>query len=270
MFSKGANIGAKVLFAVFLLLIARPVCAETISVTFTAGDTEYAPYVFGEGERFPKDRPGVSVELVMMLESELDIKIDLKRYPYLRNKSYIKNGKIDGMFAWSFKKKRLKTAAFPMVDDKVDTSKRLLISSYAVYKLWDSKVEWDGSSFKNLDKPVGVLDGYSVISILEEKYKVEVDHTGVKFVSANLGKLFFNRVSAVVGVEMACDAVINSRDDFKSRIKKISPPFQTKASYLVLSHQFVKKHPEFAIKIWDAIERIREKHLARLMKEYAQ
>ncbi len=121
-----------------------------------------------------------------------------------------------------------------------------------------------------MDKGIGVLTGYSIIDVLREKYHMNVDAAGVKHIFQNFRKLLLNRISAVVELGMAGDIVANSSEQFKSNIIKMSPPFATKPYYLVFSHQFVKKHPELAKKIWNALAEIREKHLYRLMEEYIQ
>ncbi len=255
------------LLALFLF-VAQPVVAETITVTFSAGDTEHPPHIMGKGDSFPQDKPGVTVEMLRMLEQQLDITVHFKRHPHLRSIKYLKDGTVDGMFTWSFQEKRREAAVFPMVGDQPDTSKRMFIISYVVYTLKDSTVEWDGNAFTNVEKGIGVLTGYSIIDVLREKHHVNVDEAGMKHISQNFKKLLHHRISAVVELEMAGDIVVNSSGQFKNNIIKISPPFATKPYYLVFSHHFVKKHPELAEKIWSALAEIREKHLYRLMEEY--
>ncbi len=258
-----------ILVALFLFF-AQAVFAETVTVTLSAGDTEYPPHIMGKGDSFPQDKPGVTVEMLRILEQELDITIHFKRYPHLRSIKYLNAGTVDGMFTWSFQEKRRKTAVFPMIGDQPDTSKRMFVISYAVYTLNDSTVKWDGNAFANVKKGIGVLAGYSIIDVLREKYHMTVDDAGMKHISQNFKKLLFNRISAVIELEMAGDIVVNSSAQFKNNIKKMSPLFATKPYYLVFSHHFVKKHPELTEKIWTALAEIREKHLYRLMEEYIQ
>ncbi|MES9875182.1 MAG: transporter substrate-binding domain-containing protein [Candidatus Sedimenticola sp. 6PFRAG7] len=257
--------------AVFILLslmLTSPVFAEKITLVFASYDTTIAPFIMGKGTSFPKDKPGVSVELLRLLEQELDIKIEFKRYSYPRAIKYMEEGRVDGQFPWSFKEQRLQTGQFPMMDDQQDASKRLITLSYVIYKLKDSNLGWDGKVFENLNKPIGVQQNYSIVEVLRKKYKVKVDDV-TKHTYQNFDRLLIGRVSATVDVEMPADIVLNSNEKYRKNIVKMSPPLVTKPYYLVLSHQFVKKHPELAKKIWIAIEEIREKHLLRLMEKYA-
>ncbi|MES9932813.1 MAG: transporter substrate-binding domain-containing protein [Candidatus Sedimenticola sp. PURPLELP] len=258
--------------AVFILLsliLSSSVFAEKTTVLFATYDTAVPPFLMGKGTSFIKDKPGVYIDMLQLLEQKLDIKIVLKRYSYPRAIKYLKEGRIDGQFPWSFKQKRLQNGLFPMIDNQQDGSKRLMTFSYVIYKLKDSNLGWDGKAFTNLDKPFGVQKDYSIVEVLRNKYKAKVDDV-TKHTYQNFDRLLAGRVAATVDVEEAADVVLNSDKRYKNNIVKMSPPLVTKPYYLVLSHQFVEKHPELANKIWIAIEEIREKHFLRLIEKYAE
>ncbi|OQY12570.1 MAG: hypothetical protein B6I31_02945 [Desulfobacteraceae bacterium 4572_19] len=267
-YEKGDIVKNRVFLIMLVLLFVQPVFAKPVTVTLSTSDTEYIPHLIGTGGKFSVDRPGVAVEMLMLLEQLLDIKINFVRYPHLRNVRYLELGKIDGMFTWSFKKKRMKIAVYPMLGGKPDPSKRMFDFSYVVYKLKSSKLEWNGQQFINLNKPMGVKSGSSIATVLREKYNVKVDDMGVKYIPLNFKKLLLKRIDAVVELETAADMVINLNESLKKDIVKVGPSFTQKPYYLVLTHQFVKKYPELSKQIWDAIEEIREKHLKDLLKKY--
>ena len=260
------KIGILILFS---LIFTSSLFSEEKTLTFATAETHSPPYLMGTGNSIIKENPGVFIELLQLLEQNLDINIEFERYPHLRAIKCVQNGLVDGFFSWSFKQTRLKIAQFPMVEGRPDPSKRIVNASYAIYKLNDSNVEWDGKAFKNLSKPIGVQRQYSIANILKKKYKVRVEDV-TQHTSQNFERLMLGRVSAVVDIEMSADIILNSNALFRKNIIKMSPLLVTKPYYLVLSHQFVKEHPEFAEKIWSALEEIREKHLLRLMKKYSK
>ena len=50
---------------------------------------------------------------------------------------------------------------------------------------------------------------------------------------------------------------------------KVKTALKTKAYYLMLSHQFIKKYPEFSEVIWDTIEEVREsEEMSVINKKY--
>lgn len=51
-------------------------------------------------------------------------------------------------------------------------------------------------------------------------------------------------------------------------IKKLTPPLKTKPYFLMLSHQFVKKHPIVAEEIWDMVEQVREQITTNVANKY--
>ncbi len=251
------------------LIFTSSLFAEEKTLTFATTETNSPPYLMGTSNSIIKENPGVFIELLRLLEQNLDINIEFKRYPHLRAIKYVQNDLVDGFFSWSFKQTRLQIAQFPMVKGEPDPSKRIVNASYAIYKLKNSNVEWDGKIFKNLSKPIGVQHQYSIVNVLRKKYKVKVEDV-TQHTSQNFERLMLGRVSAVVDIEMSADSILNSNALFKKNIIKMSPLLVTKPYYLVLSHQFVKEDPEFAEKIWSALEEIREKHLFRLMGKYSK
>ena len=69
--------------------------------------------------------------------------------------------------------------------------------------------------------------------------------------------LLRRRIAGAVTLETTGSPVIEKNARFKG-IEKILPPIKEKHYYLVLSHQFVKKHPAMAQKIWQVTAEIRE------------
>lgn len=65
------------------------------------------------------------------------------------------------------------------------------------------------------------------------------------------------------------DSLLKIAPEKFKRIVKVTPPIKTKPYYLMLSHQFVKKHPQLAEKIWDTIEIIRESQFDRISAKYS-
>lgn len=229
------------------------------------------PYYMGEGVKIPA-LPGVAVEMVIMLEEYIDgLKVVPKRFPWKRCLRALELNRVDGIFNASYKKKRLQFGYYPTTDGTlngpVNTSCRITTIQYCLYVKKDSTISWDGNKFSNLKGAVGAPSGYSIVNDLE-KLGVSVDvspHTRYDFL-----KLLKNRIVAVAAQDITGDALLNSYPVEFNDIKKLDPPLKTKPYYLMLSKQFVSKHPKLSQKIWETIKIIRETRLADIAKKYVK
>jgi len=224
-------------------------------ITFAYQSTHNYPFQTGEGEYINWKKPGVLLEMFKILEKQIGIKIIYKRFPWKRSLFELKSGKVDGLFEASYKEKRLAHGQYPMKNGQVDISRRTNYNSYYLYTKDDSMLTWDGKNIKNIKKGICAEREYSIVDDLRKKgfFVHELNDTTKCMELLNNG-----RVSAVAALELAGDSILRKKDKQLKSIVKLQPVLKRKVYHLMLSHQFVKRHPQLAEKIWDTIKKIRE------------
>ncbi len=203
-----------------------------------------------------KNRKGLSIILLEMVEKRISQKILIDAIPWKRCLQELKAGHYDGAVNASFKTDRAEFAVYPMTVDKVDISKRMLIDSYSLYRLKGSKVEWDGKVFKPDDAIVGAQTGFSVVDQLKSLNLKVDDSSGSTEI--NLKKLLLGRVTAVALPTLQGDNLLNKDTELQKKIEKIALPLIEKPYYLIFSKPFFAQEGTLVKKIWDSIELTRE------------
>ncbi|WP_162937996.1 ABC transporter substrate-binding protein [Kiloniella sp. EL199] len=224
------------------------------------------PYFLGEGGK-PATPPGVSIDILNKVASDLDFDIEYIRRPGRRILKELKENNLDAAFIFSYKLQREEFGVYPMKNGKPDGERRLAVLSYVLYKMADSKLEWDGENFLNLEGAIGANSGYSIVADLRKKgIKVEEARSPKN----NFTKLKRGRIDGVADQGIVADAYLrkNNLDD----IVKVSPPIATKDYFLIFSHEFSKSNPDLRDKIWQAIaenrEELSEQFMPRYLEEY--
>lgn len=247
--------------ATVLVASALPVIAADLpSIKVCSEDGDSSPWLF-------KDRPGLTNSLLKMAEKKLGSKIDMVGLPWKRCTEEVKAGTYDGAVKISFSPERaVELGVYPMIGDKQDPSKRLLIDSYSLYRAKGSSVTWDGKALKT-DGTVGAQSGFSIVAALKA-LNVKVDD-GTKTADDNLKKLVNGRIVAVALQTEEGDTSLNDHPEYKEKIEKMVPVLVEKPYYLMFSKQFYAKNPDHAKAVWNAIEAAREsKEYKDLVKNF--
>lgn len=256
------------IFTIFILSvgISADSDTETDKITVAILNTEIPPYVyFG---KTPDDKTGITIDILNLLKEELNLNLVLKPLPYLRIMRDVRIGNVDGFMSWSWNSERSKEVSYPMLGDLPDRAKRVVDDSYVIYTLKSSGIAWNGDSFNRSDIVVGINRGYSVINEVKQ-HDLKID-ASTNNTSTNFNRLLAKRVDAVVDIERIGDIIIKANPQLSEHVIKLEIPLITKDYYLVLSNNYVKNHPELAKKIWNALESIREEHLATIMARYPE
>ncbi|MCX4027819.1 transporter substrate-binding domain-containing protein [Endozoicomonas sp. SM1973] len=240
------------LIAVTILLI-NSCYAQT--VILACGDSANPPFIIGGGTKLLDERPGVSIEMLKLVEEQLNIKLTLLRLPWQRGLKAIAANKVDGLFHSSFKPERLAIGVYPIQNGKPDIDKRMLNWSYVLYKLNSSPLNWDGKQFTELNGAIGATRGYAIV---DQLVKLSVDVEEVENTLQNMEKLVAGRIAGIADLETMGDFILKKYPEKYSQVIKIKTPLRTKAYFLMLSHQFVQKNPKLAEDIWSTIQLIRE------------
>ncbi|MFC2140167.1 substrate-binding periplasmic protein [Candidatus Auribacterota bacterium] len=269
MFSKYNKPFLFLFFTLFSLFFLVPsfYADSKVSLILAYEDKVSFPYYLGNGKDVLAAKPGTSVEIIKLLEKKLNVSIRFVRHPWKRCLKAMEHNEVDGTFNASFKEARLKMGRYPFKEGKVDRSRRLLTLSYGFYKLKGSKADWNGKNFTDLQGNIGVVLGYSVEKDLKEKgFPVDTAPN----TQASLDKLLRKRVNLIAGSESQIDSYIRNYPRY-SEVVKLKKPWKIKASYLMLSHKFVKEHPDLTEKIWDSIAVLREsKEVQAIYDKYYQ
>ncbi len=218
------------------------------AVRFCHEDVDVYPWVL-------KDRPGLNIVHLKAVEQQLGVKIETLPLPWKRCQDDMKEGKVDGIFAASFKPERMEIGVYPMQADKPDASRAMMVDGYSLYRQKGGATQWDGKKLTTTGS-IGAQPGYSVVDQLKQ-LGVKVDE-GTKTAEDNLKKLLAGRVDAVALQTLEGDNALRTVPEFSAKIEKMSPPLVDKPFFLMLSKQLVAKHPEFAKEIWKALSDVRE------------
>lgn len=245
--------------------------ANAVEMTIAYENKEQPPYYMGNSDAVISPRPGVSVEMVKMLEERIPgLSIQFVRYPWRRCTFSLGENLVDGIFNASYSKERLAIGWYPTKDHShggaADTDRRITTITYSIYTLKDSKLGWDGKIFSGLDGNIGAPLGYSVVNDLK---KLNVPVEEAPSTVNNLDKLAAGRVAALALQDVTADNIIRNNPKYAD-IVKISPPFLSKHYYLMLSDSFVKAHPDLAQKIWDEIRNIRNASFDKIAENYSE
>ncbi len=253
----------------FLSFLPKDIMATPQKVLFVYEDKHNFPFYMDKGTEINWKKPGVSIEMLKLVESKLNITVQFARQPWKRCKIELQNGRVDGIFNASFKPERIKIGVYPTKNGKVDPSRRITTITYVLYTLKDSLLRWDAKNKKiyNVTGNIGAPYGYSIADDLI-KWGIPVEESSTTY--TDFQKLIRDRVDGVAALELAGDFYLKKYPDRFKDIKKISPPLVTKPYYLMLSHQFVKKYPQLSEKIWNALAEIRVKEFNKIIQKYFQ
>lgn len=256
--------------ASFFILLLFSLNAHAVELTLSYEDKEQPPYYMGNTEKVLENKPGVAVEMVLMLENMVDgLTVRLRRTPWTRCTQELKYNRVDGIFNASYKKDRLKIGCYPttngMPGGPVDASRRITKISYSLYARKDTRMNWNGENISAIEQTVGAPLGYSIVGDLR-KQGVKVEEA--PSTTMNLQKVLWKRIAAAALQDVTADSIIRSDPLMYRNIRKLNPPIATKPYYLMLSREFVAKHPELAERIWDAIKVIRETQFDEIIIKY--
>jgi polar amino acid transport system substrate-binding protein len=203
-----------------------------------------------------KDRPGLNILMLRSVEKQVGGKIEVVPLPWKRCLEEIKAGTMDAAFKISYSAERAaELGNYPMVENKPDASKRMLMDSYSLYRLKGAAVEWDGKVLK-MTGSAGAQSGFSVVGQLKS-LGVTVDD-GSRSPGDNLKKLLSGRFQVLALQTEEGDANVAGNPEFNGKIERIKPFLVEKPYFFIFSKAFTLKNPDYVKEVWDSIGRVRE------------
>ncbi|MFZ6861970.1 substrate-binding periplasmic protein [Undibacterium sp. Ji67W] len=239
------------LFISLGLVSSAPVRAleKPAQLSFCYGDSDVYPWHMAKEQ-------GLNFLMLNQVSSKLGIKFKYISYPWNRCMMEIKNGRVDGAFTASYVTERLDMGRYPMTREGIpDTDKRMMSESYFLYRLKNSKVDWDGKKFSNLNGLIGVTISASVVGPLKN-LGVNVEEVSGK-TEILFDMLMYGRLQGVITFTQVGDFMMRS-PQYQDKFEKVPTPFVSKPYYLMLSHQMYANYPTLANQIWGNIAEVRE------------
>jgi polar amino acid transport system substrate-binding protein len=118
--------------------------AETV-VRLSFETKENAPRYLGEGTAIPKERPGITIELMRLVEKRAGVRFEMQRVPWARSLYLLESNQVDGVFHMSYVPERTRFAAYPMKDGQPDRARSIFTQRYFLYARKGTRLAWDGN-----------------------------------------------------------------------------------------------------------------------------
>lgn len=218
-------------------------------------DKENPPRYLGDGTSIDWSRPGITLELLKMVEKKVGVQFQFNRMPWKRCLYMVENGLADGTFHASYSPERAEYGVYPMRDGKLDSTKAIYISTYSVFVKKGSAVTWNGKTLGNVSRPIGTQLSYAIAEDLRKMgYDVEEESSVIN----NLEKLVAGRISVYADIETMVENTLRKYEPKYAAIEKLSPPLSEKVYYLLISKKFAAGHPEVTERIWEAIRDVQK------------
>ncbi|MDK2125268.1 substrate-binding periplasmic protein [Parachitinimonas caeni] len=230
-------------------LLSTAIWART-PLTICYEDVTLRPWSMPEGK-------GLSLDLLRSVEAKLGESFVLVSKPWKRCQAELKVGNVDAALGMAHTAERRNFAVFPMLaNGGVDRTAALFEDDFHVFALSTSALEWNGSTFHNLNGPVAVQAGYVVegrlramgITVISEDKSVQ---DGLRMVENG------TMAAAILqGHESVLLATGNER--FKRTVRRLPQPFSHEAFYLPFSRQRYANEAKRIRRIWATIAELRK------------
>lgn len=250
------------------LLLISEISAAPQSVFLECVDLDNSPFIMGASNKIRAKDPGITIDLLRMVEKKLQVRFVIKRVPWARAQQSLEMNRTDGIFLASFQPDRMKIGVYPMKNGQVDPSRKIALRNYVFYTYKESALHWDGKTVQGVTDSIGIIRGAAV-----GKYFSKMNTPTEEFNSPEqeMKMLAARRLVAVAELENIGDAVLKKSPDEFSNIIKVSTPIQENPYYLMFSHQFYNQHPDLAEKIWNEIGKtVSSKQYKDLVNHYAK
>jgi polar amino acid transport system substrate-binding protein len=225
-------------------------------------DTENTPRILGDGTSIDWSRPGITLELLKMVEKKVGIQFQFNRMPWKRCLYMVKNGLADGTFHASYNPERAKYGVYPMRDGKLNSTRAIYTNTYSLFVKKGSGVTWNGKTLGNVSRPIGTQLSYAIAEDLRKMgYDVEEESSA----TSNLEKLVAGRISAYADMDTIVENTLREYGQKYAAVETLSPPLNEKVYYLLISNKFYAAHPEVSERIWNAVRDVQKTDVYREM-----
>lgn len=255
------------LLAAAMLVSPFVVRAETPKLRMCYEAAEFQPY-FNGTDQVPQNNPGLVIEqLVMPAASAAGFAIELYRRPWNRCMSDMQNNLTDAILPAAWTPQRESWARFPGPDRNtaggVDPAYSDWAVSYSIIVASNSRVEWDGTTFHNLQRGLGAPLGHVSNDRLKQMGVLQSNNIRPE---AALKMIINDRLDGYVLDELISQALIH-QTGLQAQLKVLPIPFFNTDWYVPVTHQFYAAHAEQVWHFWEALAEQRQKHEAPLKQQ---
>ena len=204
-------------------------------------------------------RPWVNKAGVALLKSsstKQNVEFEHVPLPWLRCLRDVNKGIYAGAIGASYSDERAAFAAYPTTaDGQLDTSRRMLSSSYSLFRVKGGTGYWNGKEFVNLTTRVIAQRGYSVVADLR-KLGVLVDQSAkdpeTVFKMLIAGRAQLGALVTEQGEETM------ARPEFRKQIEMLSPPLVVKDYYLMFGQRYYEDNRRMVEELWNHLALVRD------------
>lgn len=247
---------------VFGVASVLPAALLACELEFAYAHQVSSPYITEAKPEEPL--PGLAVEIISHAAAVHGCKTHFVRRPGKRVLAEVAANQHTGAIMFSFSEERQRSTVFPLdASGKIDGERRLARLYYYLYRMADSKLEWDGKRFRNLDRPVGVNLGYAVAAdLLALGAKVEE----VPTTAQNLEKLRMGRIAAYAMHDFGVDVALRAPQ--YAKVERMPIALSVRDYFMTFSPRFYKENKELAERIWNELPRSRDKLMRERVAAY--
>ena len=231
-----------------LLSVALPTLASATTLRICSDELPHLPYLMPGGQ-------GTTGVLIRMAAKDIGLDITFYDAPVRRCREDLRANDADAFPVTPYDPETLPFLAFPMADGKVDRARATTSVRTLMVRRKGSPVQWDGTAFTGLQKPVLVKFGTIAVGKKLTALQVAMDDTG-KSPESNFRKLLAGRGDLAICPEAEGRALLR-QPEFAGKLEALPLPFTDDVYYLAITRQFVESHPDVAEQLWDAIARTR-------------
>ncbi len=213
------------------------------------------PYLMGSADALDAEKPGLAVEALRLLAPTLGVGFEFPRRPWRRALNDLKEGRLDALIYTSYRPELEEFGVFPKRLNQIDERRRLLTERWNLYVRRDQPLDWQGQLFPDLG-PVGLTAGAPVIPALEAA-NVAFDETRATLL--NFRKLARGRVRSAISDDLNGEFILRTHQaELGNHLQALSLPVAQEFYYLIFSHSFYARYPEFAEILWNNLSSVRE------------
>ncbi|MGQ5524706.1 substrate-binding periplasmic protein [Chitinimonas sp. PSY-7] len=213
-------------------------------------DVDQPPWTFGDGH-------GLAFDLLHKVETELSEQFTYSGKPWKRCIEEVKAGIVDGVIGAADVPERQVFVEYPRsANGQVDPGSMLWRDHFYLFAATESKVEWDGVRFQNLNGSIATQRGYSVIYWLN---KLGIPVTAESKDADELLRILVTNLAGAVIIQGPVAVKMANNDlRFRGKVRTLAKPFRSEALYLIINKQAYAKSPARINAIWQSIAKNRQ------------
>lgn len=211
-----------------------------------------------------KQAAGLLIDLMDLALRNLNLSLEVVRYPWQRCIAKFKSGDIDAIVGLVWQKEYEKWAVFPMMAGHPDENYRLWQANYSIFVAPDSQVQWDGFNFAGLEKGASTVQG----AFIEKSLKQMQAFSNQSYSATDgLRLVSLNHLDAYVMESIKGRSLIKEYA-LEGKLTELALPFAHTNWFVPVSSKWAARNPELTQAFWQALKRARIERGAELLRSY--